>query len=78
MVLIKSINNGTSLVVQWVILRAPNAGGLGSIPGLGTTSLMPAATKDLAYCNQESTCCNQKIPHAATKTRCSQNKQTNK
>ena len=30
----------TSLVVQWVRLRAPNAGGLGSIPGRGTRSRM--------------------------------------
>ena len=27
---------GTPLVVQWVRLLAPNAGGLGSIPGQGT------------------------------------------
>ena len=27
---------GTSLVVQWVRLLAPNAEGLGSIPGQGT------------------------------------------
>ena len=27
---------GTSLEVQWLILRAPNAGGMGSIPGRGT------------------------------------------
>ena len=26
----------TSLVVQWLRLHAPNAGGLGSIPGQGT------------------------------------------
>ena len=31
---------GTSLVVQWLRLRAPNAGGLGSIPGQGTRSHM--------------------------------------
>ena len=31
---------GTPLVVQWVRLRAPNAGGLGLIPGLGTRSHM--------------------------------------
>ena len=36
---------GTSLVVQWLKLRAPNAGGLGSIPGQGTGSHMRAATK---------------------------------
>ena len=27
---------GTSLVVQWLRLCAPNAGGTGSIPGQGT------------------------------------------
>ncbi|TEA30491.1 hypothetical protein DBR06_SOUSAS12410037, partial [Sousa chinensis] len=35
-----------SLVVQWVRLRAPNAGGPGSMPGRGTRSHMHAATKD--------------------------------
>ena len=38
-------NWGTSLVVQWVRLCAPHAGGLGSIPGWGTRSRMHAATK---------------------------------
>ena len=32
---------GTSLVAQWLRLRIPNAGGLGSIPGQGTRSHMP-------------------------------------
>ena len=27
---------GTSLAVQWLVLRASNAGGTGSIPGWGT------------------------------------------
>ena len=31
---------GTSLVVQWLRLHAPNARGLGSIPGQGTRSRM--------------------------------------
>jgi len=31
---------GTSLVVQWLRLLAPNAVGLGSIPGQGTRSYM--------------------------------------
>ena len=31
---------GTSLVVQWLRLCAPNAGGLGTIPGQGTGSHM--------------------------------------
>ena len=30
----------TSLVVQWLRLHAPNAGGLGSIPSQGTRSCM--------------------------------------
>ena len=38
---------GTSLVVQGLRLRAPNAGGLGSIPGQGTRSHMHATTKSL-------------------------------
>ena len=32
---------GTSLVVWWLRLRAPKAGGLGSNPGQGTRSKMP-------------------------------------
>ena len=36
---------GTSPVVQWLRLRAPNAGGPGSIPGQGTRSRMHATTK---------------------------------
>ncbi|TEA33540.1 hypothetical protein DBR06_SOUSAS3910096, partial [Sousa chinensis] len=31
---------GTSLVVQWLSLHVPNAGGPGSIPGQGTRSHM--------------------------------------
>ena len=37
---IKEGKSGTSLVVQWLRLHAPNAGGLGLIPGQGTTSCM--------------------------------------
>ena len=33
--------SGTSLVVQWLRLCTPNAGGLGSIPGGGTRSCIP-------------------------------------
>ena len=36
----------TSLVVQWLRLRAPNVGGLGSIPGLGTRYHMPQLRPD--------------------------------
>ena len=31
----------TSLVVQWLRLRAPNAGGLASIPGQGVRACTP-------------------------------------
>ena len=32
------VTPGTSLVVQWLSLQTPNAGGLGLIPGQGTRS----------------------------------------
>ena len=35
---LKQDTSGTSLVAQWLRLRAPNAGGLGSIPGQRTES----------------------------------------
>ena len=54
---------GTSLVVQWLRLCAPNAGGLGSIPGQGTRSHMPQLRARMPQL---------KTPHAATKTRRSQ------
>ena len=47
---------GTSLMVKWVRLWTPNAGGLGSIPGQGTTFRMQQL----------------KIPNAKTKTQHSQ------
>ena len=50
------ISIGTFLVVQWVRFRAPNAGGLGSIPGQGTRFCIPQL----------------KIPSATTKTHHSQ------
>ena len=40
--------DGTSLVVQWLRLCAPNAGGLGLILGQGTRSYMQQL-KDSAY-----------------------------
>ncbi|TEA39679.1 hypothetical protein DBR06_SOUSAS3410146, partial [Sousa chinensis] len=47
----------TSLVVQWLRLRAPNAGGLGSIPGQGTRSHVPQL-KLLHAATKYPTCCN--------------------
>ena len=48
---LKHVFPGTSLVVQWLRLHAPNAGALCSIPSQGPRSHMPHA----------------KIPHAVTK-----------
>ena len=53
-------------MVQWVRLRAPNAGDWGSIAGWGTRFRMHAATKSPHAAA--------KSPRAATKTRSSQNK----
>ena len=39
-------------MAQWLRLHAPNAGGLGLIPGQGTRSHMHATTKEPAWCNQ--------------------------
>ncbi|TEA30390.1 hypothetical protein DBR06_SOUSAS17710012, partial [Sousa chinensis] len=47
-----------SLVVQWLRLHTPNAGGLGSIPGQGTGSHMPQLRIHMPQL---------KILHAATK-----------
>ena len=52
------INVGTSLVAQWLRLRAPNAESPGSIPGQGTRSHMHAATKSLHAATKEPTCRN--------------------
>ena len=51
--------NGSTLVVQWLRLHAPNAGGLGLIPGQRNRSCM----LELSACVLQL-----KIPHAATKT----------
>ena len=67
-------------MVQWVRLRAPNAGGPGSIPGWGTRSRMHAATKSShattksSHATTMSPHATMKIPHAAAKTQSSQNK----
>ena len=50
------VSFGTSLVVQWLKLHSPNAGGPDSIPGQGIRSHMPQL----------------KILHVAAKTWCSQ------
>ena len=66
----KNQYTGTSLVVQWLRLRAPNAGGPGSIPGQGTRSQRP----QLSVCMPQLKILNAatKIPRAATKTQHSQ------
>ena len=50
---IKNKVDGTSLVVQWLRLHAPNAGGLGLIPGRGT-KIPHTATKDPECFNKDS------------------------
>ncbi|TEA32460.1 hypothetical protein DBR06_SOUSAS8110001, partial [Sousa chinensis] len=47
-----------SLVVQWLSLQAPNAGGPSLIPGQGTRSHMPQLRVHMLQL---------KIPHAAMK-----------
>ncbi|TEA32243.1 hypothetical protein DBR06_SOUSAS6610192, partial [Sousa chinensis] len=51
-----------SLVIQWVRLCVPHAGGLGSIPGRGTRSHMCAA---LRVCMPQL-----RSPHATTQSTC--------
>ncbi|TEA36710.1 hypothetical protein DBR06_SOUSAS310123, partial [Sousa chinensis] len=47
-----------SLVVQWLRLHAPNAGGPGSIPGQGTRFHRHAATKSSHATTKEPVSCN--------------------
>ena len=55
----KNWESGTSLVVQWLRLHAPNAGGPGSIPGQGTRSRIPQLKKkDPGSRNEDPTCHN--------------------
>ena len=54
----KNASTGTSLVAQWLRLCAPNAGGLGSIPGQGTRSHTHTSTKSLHAATKEPACHN--------------------
>ena len=56
-----SVIIGISLVVQWLRLRAPSAGGPGSIPGQGTRSHMPLLRVRMLQLKKK------RIPHATTK-----------
>ena len=70
-------------MAPWIGLRAPNAGGLGSIPGQGTCMpqlrvCMPQL-RSLPATAKEPTCCNEgagepqlRSPSPATKTPCNQ------
>ena len=66
----KMIKLGTSLVVQWLRLRAPNAGGPGLSPGQVTKSRMPQLRAHMLQLNIPHVAT--KIPRAATKTQRSQ------
>ena len=61
---------GTSLVVQWLRLHDPNAGGLGSIPGQGTRSRVLQLRRCMPQLKIPRV--TTKIPCATTKTWCSQ------
>ena len=63
-VIILKLFLGTSLVVQWLRLQAPNAGGPGSITSQGTRSHRPKLKKVPVRCNED----------VATKTQHSQKK----
>ena len=62
----KTVSWGTSVVVQWVGLRAPNAGGawVRSLVGEPDPTCMPqqkslhAATKSLHAATKKAECCN--------------------
>ena len=64
-ILLSEVSQGTSLVVQWVRLHAPNAGGPGLIPGQRTRSCRHAATNSPRAAT--------KSPHAVTKKSTSNN-----
>ena len=66
----KAGNLGTSLVVPWLRLHTPNAGGLGSIPGQGTRSHMSQLRVRMPHLKIPNA--TKKIPHATSKTWCSQ------
>ena len=66
---------GTSLMVQWLRLQAPNAGGLGSIPGQGTRSHM--LQRKIPRVRQRQLEISTKIS-TATKTRCNLSKEKEK
>ena len=68
---LKTDTTGTSLVVQWLRLHAPNAGGLGSIPGQGTRSHMLQLGSRTTCKRSLSTATNSR--HAALKTQYSLN-----
>ena len=50
----------TSLVVQWVRLRIPNAGGPGSIPGQGARSHIPQLRVCILQLKIEDAACHNK------------------
>ena len=52
---------GTSLVVQWLRLRASNAGGAGSIPGQGTKILPAKKQKKKAWISMNTLEMNEKM-----------------
>ena len=60
-------DTGISLVVQWLRLHTPNAGGLISIPGQGTSSHMPQLKDSACLSENRRFCAFQLRPSAAKK-----------
>ena len=52
----KNVDNGNSLLVQWLRLHASNAEGLDLIPGEGTRSYM---SQQSSLCTETKTLCSQ-------------------
>ena len=57
--MLKNDNYGTSLVVQWLRLCAPNAGGPGANTGQGTRSYLPQQGLKIPCATVTKTQCNQ-------------------
>ena len=54
-------------MVQWLRLHAPNAGGLGSIPGQGTINKSHMPQLKILHAATKKKKKKKKIPHATTK-----------
>ena len=65
-------HSGDFLVLQWLRLHIPDAGGLDSIPGQGTRSYMPQLKILHAAMKNKDPKCDPKVSQCETKTQCTQ------